>query len=899
MDRQSSAPVQTLYGKFRAARLTKSGLAALRLPGHSDVYGKSLAKTASACSLALLAVMGMTLVPIAYTSSPAGATSLGNVLILSTSVTGGSSSAEAAAVTADGYTPVIDTGTTWDALTQTQFSSYSAVILGDPTCSTSASTSIGAAVTDVSTWSPAITGNVVVAGAAPVAGAAGANPQGASTVTKDAVAYALASGSGKTGLYVSLSCYYASSGSGTSVPVLGGLGTFTVGGGVASTDSGTVNVPVEDGASSFRGLTNAGLLGWSPSVEETFGSWPSGYQALAVDNSATPSDFTGTDGLTGRPYILVNNASTPSSFAGAVGGVVPTAATFGATDAASPGVSEGTVTAGSGVNPATGDFTDQATDASASTYGPALAIDRTYDSKLAQAQSVTGTPGPFGYGWSSNVTGSLSLNSPVPNDIYAVETGLSAPQNEAFDSAGDLFIADTGHNRIEEVPASSKTQWGIAMTAGTMYDIAGSSSGTAGSSGNGGVATSALLDAPTDIAFDSAGDLFIADSSNDRVQEVAATTGTQWGQSMTAYDVYTVLGVNGTNGCSGNGTAGTSAHIFDPTGLAVDGTGNLYVADYLNNRILELPKAAGTNWGISMTADEEYTVAGHASCASGISGDGSAATSGYLDTPRSVTLDPSGDLIIADSTNDRVQEVAATTGTQWGVSMTADDMYTIAGSATGSHGTTGDGGAATSALLNYPIATAFDSQGDLYITDSANNRIQEVAESSRTQWATALSANDVYTVAGASCGCSGSTGNGGVATSALLSNPQGITVDSAGNVYIADTTNNEVREVTATSPATWALSPTPSAVTVNQPSGAEVTFIPPVSGACPSPYVGPGTTGTYCAQPYVTATLTYSSGTSTYTLTDHPYAVSTFNATGQLIGESAVGGAVPLSVRLT
>ncbi len=99
----------------------------------------STSKRALAITLAILGVVGLTMMPVALVSSPASATSLGNVLILGTSVTGGSSSAEAAVVTADGYTPVVDTGTTWDGLTQSQFSSYSAVILGDPTCSTSAS----------------------------------------------------------------------------------------------------------------------------------------------------------------------------------------------------------------------------------------------------------------------------------------------------------------------------------------------------------------------------------------------------------------------------------------------------------------------------------------------------------------------------------------------------------------------------------------------------------------------------------------------------------------------------------------------------------------------------------------------------------------------------------------
>ena len=522
------------------------------------------------------------------------------------------------------------------------------------------------------------------------------------------------------------------------------------------------------------GITNAGLLGWSASVQETFGSWPASYQALAVDNSATPSDFTGPDGLSGRPYVLVNNAPTPSSFAGAVQGAIPTSATYGATDDASPGVSQGITTAGSGVNPANGDFTSQSTDASAATYGPALSLSRTYDSKLAQAESTTGTPGAFGYGWSSNYGTYLSLHSATPNDIYtAKSSGLSHPQNETMDSAGNLYIADTGNNRVEEVAASSHTQWGIAMTAGTKYVIAGSSSGTAGSSGSGGAATSALLSAPTDVAVDANGDLYIADSVNDRIQEVAASTGTQWGTSMTANDIYSVLGTTGTSGCSGNAHVASTAVINTPTGIAVDGSGNLYVADEANNRVLELPKATGTYWGISITGGSIYTVVGHSTCTSGISGDGAVATGAHLASPYGVSLDAAGDLLVADSGNQRIQEVPVASGTQWGIAMTAAFMYTIAGNASGSTGHSGDGGVATSALLNNPTGTAVDSVGDLYITDSSNNRIQEVAQTTRTQWGTAMTANDIYTVAGSSTGTSGSNGDGGAATAALLASPRG------------------------------------------------------------------------------------------------------------------------------
>jgi RHS repeat-associated protein len=783
---------------------------------------------------------------------------------------------------------VVDTGTTWDSLTESNFASYSAIILGDPSCGTSASSAIGAAVSDASTWSPAITGNVIVAGNAPVAAENGANPTGPNQFTDDAVSYALAGGSSKTGLYVSLSCYYAASSSGTSVPVLGSLGTFTVGGGIGCSDSGTVNMPVEDGVPSFHGLTQSALLGWSCSVDETFDSWPSGYHVLAVDHSATPSDFSGPGGLTGQPYVLVNNAGSSPTFTGAVGGDIPRATTYGEKDPAAPGIGSGMATVGNGVNAATGDFATTATDASAATYGPALSIERTYDADLAQAEEASGTASDFGYGWSSNVGASLSFGA-TANDIYTVRSGFNTPDGEAVDSAGNVYIADSDNNRIEEIAATTHTQWGIAMTGGNEYVIAGSTSGTAGFSGDGSAATAALLDAPVAVALDASGDLYISDVGNYRVREIAASSGTQWGISMTADDIYTVAGT-GAGGCGeAEGLAATSRLIV-PGNVAFDSAGDMYISDEGENRVLELAKHTGTQWGVSMTADDTYVVAGGVGCASGHSGDDGPAVGSRLDGVMDTTVDGSGDLLITDTENNRIQEVAGATGTQWGISMTADDIYTIAGSSSGTSGDSGDDGAATAALLLSPEAVVSDAEGNLYIADTGNARVQEVASTTHTQWGISMTADDIYTIAGSASRSTGDSGDGGAATSALLFEPQSLAFDPAGNLYILDAGNNNIREVAATSSTTWADSPT-SPITVNQASGAQVTFVPPISGSCPSPDVGPGTTGTYCAPPYATATITYSSTANTYTFVTHPYEAYTFNGAGQLTSETTPGGA--------
>ena len=250
------------------------------------------------------------------------------------------------------------------------------------------------------------------------------------------------------------------------------------------------------------------------------------------------------------------------------------------------------------------------------------------------------------------------------------------------------------------------------MTAGDVYTVAGSSSGSSGHSGDGGAATSALLDNPIAVALDSAGDFFIVDSSNNRIQEVAAASGSQYGQSMTADDIYTVAGSSsGSSGHSGDGGAATSALLSAPGGVYVDSSGDIFIADSANNRVQDVAAASGTQWGQSMTANDVYTVAGSSSGSSGDSGDGGAATSALLSNPTAVIEDSAGNLYVADSSNNRVQEVAAATGTQWGQSVTADEIYTIAGSSSGTSGTSGDGGPATSALLSTPTGLAFDSAG--------------------------------------------------------------------------------------------------------------------------------------------------------------------------------------------
>ena len=362
----------------------------------------------------------------------------------------------------------------------------------------------------------------------------------------------------------------------------------------------------------------------------------------------------------------------------------------------------------------------------------------------------------------------------------ATSASLNSPVGVVVDSAGNLYIADGNNGRIRRV------------SGGTITTVAGN--GTSGFTGDGGSATGASLNFPAGVALDSAGNLYIADQGNNRIRKVSNGT------------ITTVAG-NGNAGFSGDGGPATSASLNSPAGVAVDPTGNLYIADFANYRIRKVSNGSIT------------TFAGNGN--SGFFGDGGPATKAALSSPAGVALDSSGDLYIADLDNSVVREVSGGTITTvagtgqrafngdggpalsaslylpFGVAVdSADNLYiadtfnyrirgvssgtitTVAGN--GDYRFSGDGGPATSAALN-TITLAADSAGNLYITTALNNRIRQVSK------------GIITTIAGN--GSAGFSGDGGPATSAMLNLPGGTAIDSAGNLYIADGFNGRVREV--------------------------------------------------------------------------------------------------------
>ena len=338
--------------------------------------------------------------------------------------------------------------------------------------------------------------------------------------------------------------------------------------------------------------------------------------------------------------------------------------------------------------------------------------------------TIAGIPG-FGSGYAGD---GAAANTAQFDGLFSL----------TVDGSGNVYLTDQFNNRIRKI------------SGGNINTFAGD--GVGGYYGDAAAATSAEVNWPTGLALDSSGNLYIADRNNNVVRKVA-TSGT----------ITTVAGDNGSGaGYSGDNAAATSAQLNLPTSVAVDSAGNLYIADTVNNRIRKVTASTGF---ITTLAGSDLK---------GYQGDNGAATSSLLNTPVGIAVDAAGNVYFSDSENHAIRKITP-----------ANVITTIAGNGNG--GFSGDGGPATQAELFYPKGIAMDAAGNLYIADYSNQRIRKV------------SANGIIeTIAGQ--GRAGLYGDGGPGTQALLNFPTGVAVDSAGNVYVADNQNYLVRKLTPVKP---------------------------------------------------------------------------------------------------
>jgi uncharacterized protein (TIGR03437 family) len=338
----------------------------------------------------------------------------------------------------------------------------------------------------------------------------------------------------------------------------------------------------------------------------------------------------------------------------------------------------------------------------------------------------------------------------------ATQALLSRPIRLDIDGAGNLYLTDSDNHTIRKV-----TPQGVIST------IAGKA-GQSGFSGDGGPATSALLNFPIGVAVDGSGNIYICDNGNLRIRKLTAATG-----------VITTIAGNGILGFGGDGGPGTSAQLNTPQNVAVDKDGNVYISDFGNNRIRKVNASDGVI----------TTVAGIGTA--GFSGDGGPATQAQLNSPNNVSVDKDGNLIICDPGNNRIRKVAAATGV----------ISTIAGRG---QGFGGDGGPATDALLNVPVGAVVDQADNLYFSDRGNQRVRKVAAG------TGL----ITTIAGS--GATGFNGDGFAAVASALNFPTGLAIDGSGNLYIGDRDNGRVRRTVFAA----ANDPTPPAIAITSPTSA-------------------------------------------------------------------------------
>ena len=369
----------------------------------------------------------------------------------------------------------------------------------------------------------------------------------------------------------------------------------------------------------------------------------------------------------------------------------------------------------------------------------------------------------------------------------ATRAQFTDPWAVAADRAGNVLIADQSGDRVRAKAARSGRLYGRRMIAGHIYTVAGN--GRFGFTGDGGPASKARLDSPVGIALDAAGNVLIPDNANNRVRVVAAKTGRFYGRAMTTGHIYTVAG-NGKPGSTGDGRPARKASISLPLGITVDHAGNLVITTA--NRVRVVAARTGRFYGLAMTAGDIYRVAGNGKQGSG--GDGGPARQAKLGHPWGVAVDGTGNLVVVAGA--RVRVVAVKTGTFYGQAMTAGDIYRVAGGGQD----LADGIPATSAWLGSPTTIAVDGAGNLIIA-AIPNRIRVVAAHSGTFYGQAMTAGDIYTVAGNGDeglqGGGGFSGDGGPATAAELSGPIGVAVDGAGDLLIADSGNGRIRMVSA------------------------------------------------------------------------------------------------------
>jgi hypothetical protein len=418
-----------------------------------------------------------------------------------------------------------------------------------------------------------------------------------------------------------------------------------------------------------------------------------------------------------------------------------------------------------------------------STTAPAQSVTVTATASGAVSTVEILTGGKSGLEFAKGTGTSTCDSATVSPGSTCIESVTFTPSYPGL-RTGAVVLLDSSSNVLGTAYLSGVGQGGLdVLTPGNVIELAGVLKATV-STANGIPAIDANLKQPASVALDGAGNMYIADSAHNQIRMVCAgvNSSTIVGVSgCTAAGIIVAVAGTGNAGFMGNNVpaSGANVELNAPSGLTIDGAGNLFIADTGNNVIREISAVTGYI----------ATVAGDGTL--GFAGDGSKANAPgvELNQPWGVTVDVAGDLYIADTFNQRIRRVDAATG----IITTAAGNGSTSGQGDGKGTYSGDGGAANAAGLSLPYAVAFDVYGDMFIPDSANNRIRTVKATSGVVTATSVISTAVGTgVAGQDC-------DNGLTNVAELNSPEGVAIDAASNIYISDTGDLCVRKANVTS----------------------------------------------------------------------------------------------------
>jgi sugar lactone lactonase YvrE len=318
----------------------------------------------------------------------------------------------------------------------------------------------------------------------------------------------------------------------------------------------------------------------------------------------------------------------------------------------------------------------------------------------------------------------------------AVNAALNYPDAVSIDAKGNIFIGDDHNSRIRMIDGKT----------GVITTLAGT--GEAGFSGDGGLATQAAINGPTAMAFDKEGNVYFGDEANACIRKIDMKT-----------RVITTVAGDGEQAYAGDGEKATDASFIHPSGLAIDDSGNMYIADWGSSTIRKVNAKTGIITTIAGTGEGDFD------------GDGGPAVDASLSGPNELAIDKKGNLYVTDSYNNRIRKIDLNKGT----------ITTVAG--TGDAGYSGNGSKAIDASLNGPTGIAIDTAGNIFFSDWGNNCIRFIDV--KTGVITVVAGN----------GESGFGGDGGPAEMAQMTGAEGLALNAQGDIFIADNNNNRIRKV--------------------------------------------------------------------------------------------------------